>query len=285
MSFMSVPRASTSPSATRRSRSGSPASGRVIHDHGGAPAGPWPAAWFFVLTADRRPLPSRVRLEIQRPELVHAEDHLWFAGLGDDLTVGDRVQVLDAGLLDRIVGVGGGFPGFQPLKGDAFLAEQHPQALMADVVDDPLSDQELGQLVQAPGRKRQAMLSWPGLGELPGLPPLARRELRRPPACVLRVPGAEPVGVEVTDHIADPILAGERHLRDPGHVHALGRQQHHLRPPPGHTDPLSRRTIRTSRRPSSSSISRTRRRSIGPVWRIGLCRQCAPPANMTLQRH
>jgi len=28
MSFMSVPRASTSPSATRRSRSGSPASGR-----------------------------------------------------------------------------------------------------------------------------------------------------------------------------------------------------------------------------------------------------------------
>jgi hypothetical protein len=39
------------------------------------------------------------------------------------------------------------------------------------------------------------------------------------------------------DHVADPVLAGERHLRDRGHVHALRRQQHHLRPPPGHDRP------------------------------------------------
>jgi hypothetical protein len=39
------------------------------------------------------------------------------------------------------------------------------------------------------------------------------------------------------DHIADPVLAGERHLGDPGHVHALGRQQDHLCPPPGHHRP------------------------------------------------
>ena len=32
------------------------------------------------------------------------------------------------------------------LKGDALLAEQDPQALVADVVDHPLSDQELSQL-------------------------------------------------------------------------------------------------------------------------------------------
>jgi hypothetical protein len=52
-----------------------------------------------------------------------------------------------------------------------------------------------------------------------------------------------------------------------GHVHALRRQQHHLRAPPGTTDPLSRRTIGTRRRPLSSSISRTRSRSVtGPVW-------------------
>jgi hypothetical protein len=44
------------------------------------------------------------------------------------------------------------------------------------------------------------------------------------------------------------------------------------------TDPLPRRTIRTSRRPSSSSISRTRRRSVtGPVSAIGIRRRSAPP--------
>jgi hypothetical protein len=57
-----------------------------------------------------------VELEVQRLEFIGAEDHLWFAGFGDDLAVGDRIQVLDPGLLDRIVRVGGGLPGFQPLK-------------------------------------------------------------------------------------------------------------------------------------------------------------------------
>jgi hypothetical protein len=32
------------------------------------------------------------------------------------------------------------------LKGHALLAEQNPQALMADVLDHPLGDQEVGQL-------------------------------------------------------------------------------------------------------------------------------------------
>ena len=41
------------------------------------------------------------------------------------------------------------------------------------------------------------------------------------------------------DHVADPVLAGERHLRDSGHIHALSRQQHHLRPPPGHYRPTA----------------------------------------------
>jgi hypothetical protein len=57
-----------------------------------------------------------VRLQVQRPELINAEDDLWLAGLGDDLAVGDGVQVLDPGLLDRIVRVCGGLPGFQALK-------------------------------------------------------------------------------------------------------------------------------------------------------------------------
>jgi hypothetical protein len=120
-----------------------------------------------------------VGLQVQRPELVHAEDHLRFAGFGDDLPVGDRIQVLDPGLPHRVVRVGGGLPGFQPLKGDPFPAEQHPQALVADVVDHPLGHQELRQLGQVPGGKRQAMLYWPGLGDLLDLPPLRRGELRR----------------------------------------------------------------------------------------------------------
>jgi hypothetical protein len=45
------------------------------------------------------------------------------------------------------------------LKGDAFLAEQRAQALVADVVDHPLGDQEVGELGQAPGREGQAVLS------------------------------------------------------------------------------------------------------------------------------
>jgi hypothetical protein len=53
-------------------------------------------------------------------------------------------------------------------------------------------------------------------------------------AAVLRVQRAEPVGVEVPDHVPDPVLAGERHLRDGRRVHALRGQQHHLRPPPCH---------------------------------------------------
>ena len=81
------------------------------------------------------------------------------------------------------------------------------------------------------------MVGRPRLGDLLDLPPLAQRELRRPPAPVPGVQRGEPISVEVVDHIADPVLTGERHLRDPGHVHALRRQQHHLRAAPGHHRP------------------------------------------------
>jgi hypothetical protein len=78
----------------------------------------------------------------------------------------------------RVVQIRRGLPGLYPLKGDAFLAEQRAQPLVADVVDHPLGDQELRQLGQAPRRERQAMLGWPGLGDLLDLPPLGQGELR-----------------------------------------------------------------------------------------------------------
>ncbi|MCA2181495.1 hypothetical protein LDL08_35575 [Nonomuraea glycinis] len=98
-------------------------------------------------------------LEVERTELVQAEDDFRLAVLGYDLAVGDRVEVLDAGFLGGVIGVAGGLPGLYALKQDALLAEQDPQALVADVVDHPLCDQEVGQLGQDPSRKRQAVLS------------------------------------------------------------------------------------------------------------------------------
>jgi hypothetical protein len=50
------------------------------------------------LAAALGPLPPGVRHQIERTELVHTEDDFRFAVLGYDLAIGDRVQVLDAGL-------------------------------------------------------------------------------------------------------------------------------------------------------------------------------------------
>ncbi|WP_229894182.1 hypothetical protein [Streptomyces glebosus] len=122
------------------------------------------------------PLPSRVRHQVERPELVHAKDDFGFVVLGYGLAVGDRVEVLDASPLRGVVRVAGGLPGLQPLKGDAFLAEQDAQALVADVVDHPLGDQEVRQLGQTPGRERQVVLGRLGLGDLLDLTPLGQGE-------------------------------------------------------------------------------------------------------------
>ncbi len=184
---------------------------------------PWTRrpARLFALAADRGPLPPGPGLQVQRPELINAEDHLRIAVLRGRFPVGDRVQLLDARLLLRIPRVLRRLPGFQALKGDPLLPEQDPQALVADVIDHPLGHQEIGQLGQAPGGKRQVMLDRLGLGDLLDLPPLAQRELRRMAALVLRVERSEPVSVEVADHVPHPVFAGERDLRDRLHVHAL----------------------------------------------------------------
>lgn len=51
------------------------------------------------------PLPPGVGHQVQWAELVQAEDDFGLALLGYDLAVGDRVEVLDAGLLGRVLGV------------------------------------------------------------------------------------------------------------------------------------------------------------------------------------
>ena len=80
------------------------------------------------------------------------QDDVGLILLGYDLTVGDRVEVFDSGLLGRV--------------------EQDAQALVADVVDHPLGDQEVGQFGQAPGRERQVVLGRFRLRDLLDLAPL-----------------------------------------------------------------------------------------------------------------
>lgn len=87
--------------------------------------------------------------------------------------------MFDQGLLHRVHGVPRSLPGLYFLKGDTLLAEEHAQSLVADVVDHPLSDQELGELAQAPGRQRQVVFGRGGLGDLLDLPEFGQRERSR----------------------------------------------------------------------------------------------------------
>ena len=144
------------------------------------------------------------------------------------------------------------------MKGHALCAQQFSQALVGDVLDHPLGDQEVRQLGQAPPRERQPVLSRGGLGDLLDLPPLRQREHRRVPAGVPRVQRVKAVGIEVVQHVATRSSLVKASLaiwgtlmRCADHSTICARRQ-------VTTDPDPRRTIRLRRLPSSSLISRTR---------------------------
>jgi hypothetical protein len=173
--------------------------------------------------AGRRPLLAGTGQQVERAELVHGEHDRRVAPPGSGLALGDVVQLQDPVLLGLVVGAGRLLPGLYGLKGHLFLFEDLPEALMADVVDHPLGDQELGQLGQAPGRERQPVVNGSRQGDLFNLLTLGEAERRRPAADVPRVQGLKAVLVEVVEHLPYPVGAGEAHLGDPGHVHALDR--------------------------------------------------------------
>jgi hypothetical protein len=100
------------------------------------------------LAAAGGPLLAGVWLQVQRPELVDADHHRRVAIAGLSLAVGEVIQLQDAVLFGLEVRVVGLLPGLYRLKRHALLAEQNPQALMADVLD-PLA---LGGNVNVGGR-------------------------------------------------------------------------------------------------------------------------------------
>jgi hypothetical protein len=118
-------------------------------------------------------------LQVQRAELVDTDDDLRIARLDIDGAVHQAVQVQDPVLLGLKVRIARLLPGLQALKRHALLVEQDAQALVADVLDHPLDDQEVRQLGQAPGGERQVMVLWTRQGELLDRSPLRQGKTRR----------------------------------------------------------------------------------------------------------
>src|SRR4051812_38517672 len=65
---------------------------------------------------DWRPLLTRMGLQIQWTELVHADDHGRITGAGFDSAVGDRVELQHPVLLDLVVRVSAGLPRLDGLE-------------------------------------------------------------------------------------------------------------------------------------------------------------------------
>jgi hypothetical protein len=63
-------------------------------------------------------------LQVQRPELVHAEDHAGITEAGFGQAVGDRVEGQHPGGLGVVIGIGAGLVGLHRLKADVLVTKQ-----------------------------------------------------------------------------------------------------------------------------------------------------------------
>lgn len=146
----------------------------------------------------RRPgFAARLRLQVERPELVQADYDRRVAGARLGQSVGDRVQLQDPILLLLEAGIVGALPAPHGLKADAFLTQQLPQPFVGDVVDHLLGDQIVGELGRAPGRKRLAEVGRNRQRDPLDRLTLRQRERARPAAPIARIEGVEAVPVEV----------------------------------------------------------------------------------------
>jgi hypothetical protein len=153
-------------------------------------------------------------------------------------------------LLGLIVRVARLLPGLQALKGHALLVEQGPEALVADVLDHPLGDQEVGQLVQAPGGERQAMVLWTRQRDLLDLPALGQGEGGGPATAVAGYSESNPSRLKLwsTSRTRSSLVNVTWAILGAGIRWAASRTICARRQVT--TEPLLRRTIRSSRLPS-----------------------------------
>ena len=138
---------------------------------------------------------------------------------------------------------------------------------MGDVVDRPPGDQELCQLGQAPGRRRQVVVLRAGQGDLLELPAFGEGEGGRTAAGVLRRERVEAVVIEVAEKARTrssevKAIVAIWGTPNPWADQRTSRALRHRT-----TEPGPRRTIARSLRPSSLVISRTRLRSAVPMVR------------------
>ena len=215
-----------------------------------------------VATDHRGPLLARPGQQVERAELVHREDHRRITTLGLGFSLGDVVELQHPVLLRLVVGVIGLFEGLYGLKGHLLLSEQDPQALMADVVDHPLGDEELGQLGQAPGRKRQTVIGRAGQSDLVNLLRCGRVKVGGRPPAYFGYSDSKPSSLKllITSRTRSGLVkvtlaipATSMPCTDSSTICA----RRHVT-----TDPDDRRTIRNSRFPSSFETSRTRKPSL-----------------------
>ena len=126
------------------------------------------------------------------------------------------------------------------------------------------------------------MLDWLGLGDLLDLPPLAKVNFGGWPPLYFGYSEPNPSALKfrITSRTRSSLVnatlaiaAASMPCADSSTICARRQVT---------TDPVPRRMIRTSRCPSSSSISRTRSRSVtGPVSAISACRESPGGANLT----
>jgi hypothetical protein len=144
------------------------------------------------------------------------------------------------------------------LKRNALLSEEQAQSFVADVVDHPLSHQELGQLGQAPARKGQAVVDGPAESDLLDFPALGQGKGRGSAPAYLGTSESNPSSLKlwITARTRSGEVKATWAIWATSMPWAESRTIWALRHVT--TDPEDRLTIRNRRLPSSLLISRTR---------------------------
>ena len=168
--------------------------------------------------------PSRpsVRLDGDRPDLVHAQHHRWVV-----LFVRQPINATLLLLELRVLAL---LPRLDGLVAHVRLVQDHPQPLQRDGVHDPLVPRLLTETREAPLGEGEPQIAGAAGGERHQLILLFLSELPVPPSLPVGLEHLEAVEVEGVDQGADPV-GGESHQPgDVGWGEPLGAGEDHLSP-------------------------------------------------------